>query len=409
MNHPKISIIVPVYNTEKYIERCIKSIISQSFTDFEIICVDDASSDSSYKILQEIAAKDTRIKLWRNSQNEGAGYTKNVALHKAVGEYLCFVDSDDWLVENALKTLYENAKKYNVDDVFYLSYNMNEGDTEFLKAMNPFPCFEDLHVYNGIDFLDSMLENKCLTIGAVHHFCKKNLVLKHTAFSEKIINDDMMFTCKLLSNLQSVLFFKQEFYVYFHRKSGSISNIKKDISFYKECILNGLALYKAMVKSAAMSKLAEKILIYSIALADNISLKFSETDRLSCKSFLDKAFDLDNKNEIIAKADNYGIYVNLRKESLNKFHSKNLYIYGTGLYACDIYRLLCANDIDVKAFIVSNKTSESVFGKTVYSIADFIVPENSILIIGTSEKFYTEILANAKIKQFSEVILSKDL
>ena len=164
-----------------------------------------------------------------------------------------------------------------------------------------------------------------------------------------------------------------------------------------------------MIKSAVMSKVAEKILIYSIALADNISLKFSETDRLSCKSFLDKALDLDNKNEIIAKADNYGIYVNLRKESLNKFHSKNLYIYGTGLYACDIYRLLCANDIDVKAFIVSNKTSETVFGKNVYTVSDFVVPENSILIIGTSEKFYTEILANAKIKQFSDVILSKDL
>ncbi len=63
---------------------------------------------------------------------------------------------------------------------------MNENDCEVLKAMNPFPCFEGLHIYNGSVFLDSMLENKCLTNGAVHHFCKKNLVLKHTAFSEKL-------------------------------------------------------------------------------------------------------------------------------------------------------------------------------------------------------------------------------
>ena len=319
------------------------------------------------------------------------------------------MDSDDWIVEDTLKTLYENAEKYDVDDVFYLSYGMKEGSQKLTSGTNSFSCFEHLRIYNGLQFLDFMLENKCLTVGAVHHFCKRELVLKYTSFSEKSINDDMEFTCNLLCNLNSVLFFKQEFYVYFHRKSGSISNTKRDILFYKDSIYHGLALYKSLGVSKEKRAVAEKILIFSIALAETMALNFSDKEKDLCHTFLNDSLHMDNKIDLLNKANYYGLHINISKETFCKLCSKDVFIYGTGVYASDIYRLLNANNVTVKAFVVSNKTCETIFFTPVFGINDFIVPENSILIIGTSEKFYDEILKNEKVQLFSEVILSRDL
>lgn len=106
-----ISVIVPIYNAEKFLHYCIDSILNQSFVDFEILLVNDGSTDNSGKICDKYAEKDTRVKVI-HKQNGGVSSARNAGIEAAKGEYICFVDSDDYLESNYLKELVETKRKY---------------------------------------------------------------------------------------------------------------------------------------------------------------------------------------------------------------------------------------------------------------------------------------------------------
>lgn len=93
----KVSVVVPVYNAEETLERCLDSLISQSYKNIEIVCVNDGSSDSSLKILNKYRKKDERIVVIDNDKNRGCSYTKNKGIDNATGDFICFVDSDDYI------------------------------------------------------------------------------------------------------------------------------------------------------------------------------------------------------------------------------------------------------------------------------------------------------------------------
>lgn len=110
----KISVIVPVYNSEKFLEKCLNSLINQEFQDIEFICVNDGSKDRSLEILNTYAKKDKRLKII-DLANSGPSIARNKGLEIAQGEYIGFVDSDDWLDFDFFKKLYTSAKKYDAD------------------------------------------------------------------------------------------------------------------------------------------------------------------------------------------------------------------------------------------------------------------------------------------------------
>lgn len=114
MSDIKVSVIVPVYNVEKYLGQCLNSIINQTFEDIEIICINDGSKDNSLQIIYEFAAKDKRIRVI-NKQNEGISAARNQGMELAKGEYISFIDSDDWIDKNYLEALYTAAKRYDSD------------------------------------------------------------------------------------------------------------------------------------------------------------------------------------------------------------------------------------------------------------------------------------------------------
>ena len=112
----KISVIIPVYNIEKYLVKCLDSVINQTFTDIEIICINDGSTDNSLSILEEYAQKDKRIKII-NKENGGLSSAWNAGLNEVSAEYLTFVDGDDWIDTNTFKLAYEAMLNNNVDYV----------------------------------------------------------------------------------------------------------------------------------------------------------------------------------------------------------------------------------------------------------------------------------------------------
>lgn len=110
----KVSVIVPVYNVEKYLKRCLDSLINQTLSDIDIICINDGSKDSSLQILEQYAQKDSRIVIY-NQENSGPSVARNTGLEHASGEYIGFVDSDDWVDLDFYEKLYKSAKNNNAD------------------------------------------------------------------------------------------------------------------------------------------------------------------------------------------------------------------------------------------------------------------------------------------------------
>lgn len=109
MNNPAVSIIIPVYNAENYLRRCIESVLSQSFTSFELILVDDGSKDRSPQICDEFACKDSRVRVM-HKPNGGVSAARNDGLDIATGDYITFIDADDWVEKGYIKCLYDNRK-----------------------------------------------------------------------------------------------------------------------------------------------------------------------------------------------------------------------------------------------------------------------------------------------------------
>ena len=113
--NPKVSVIIPVHNTEKYIEECLNSVINQTLTDIEIICVDDASTDSSFNILDTYSKKDSRVKIYHHDVSKSALGARKTGVENAKGDYIMFLDSDDYYSLDACETAYNKIKEENVE------------------------------------------------------------------------------------------------------------------------------------------------------------------------------------------------------------------------------------------------------------------------------------------------------
>ena len=138
----KVSVVVPVYNTERYLQRCLDSILSQTFKDFEVLCIDDGSSDKSWEIIDSYAVKDERFRPVQLKENHGVPYARNLALDIAKGEFVYFMDSDDWIDPDFIEEMYKAAIRTGNDVVinrnWYKEYdNPSErkpsGDFGFIK------------------------------------------------------------------------------------------------------------------------------------------------------------------------------------------------------------------------------------------------------------------------------------
>lgn len=199
MSTPLITIIVPVYNTDKYLRKCIESILSQSFTDWECILVDDGSTDGSPQICDDYAKRDNRIKVF-HKENGGVSSARNVGLRNAMGDYICFVDSDDYITPNHLFDFAHNASN---SDIVFQGYTLVEGEVERSNSFT-----ENVQIAKtGIE-IDNLLMTITELIGFIATICIKTDVIKNNniTFNESIhFREDELFTFNILAKVSSVV------------------------------------------------------------------------------------------------------------------------------------------------------------------------------------------------------------
>ena len=202
-----ISVIIPVYNVENYLHVCINSVLKQNYRDFEIICIDDASTDSSLEILEYFAEKDSRVKILKNNSNNGPGYSRNRGLDVAQGKYVSFLDGDDWFSPNTFEILLKKAEKDNLDvlmfkNIVYYEDNHNFGFEEYydMEFMNKY----ENKVFNHFDLEKTKL---CIMSNAPwNKFYLKSFLNKNNIRfpNENLIHEDNPFFYKVITSAQRI-------------------------------------------------------------------------------------------------------------------------------------------------------------------------------------------------------------
>jgi len=219
---PLISVIIPVYNVEKYLRECLDSVINQTYGNLEIICIDDCSTDFSLEILKEFAKKDRRIEILTSQKNSGAGLTRNRGIEAASGDYIHFLDPDDRLDLETYTTLINRAaiageiEIINFDNIYCNEKNGKiEMDNHYKNAPNYVT-----NIYKNPDILDFWSSGSCNKLINAK-FLKSNNIF----FNSHRTHEDVEFTFKLILSADKILFIQDKLYYYrMHRKNSITEN-----------------------------------------------------------------------------------------------------------------------------------------------------------------------------------------
>ena len=224
----KVSVVIPIYNVEQYLTKCLDSVINQTHKNLEIICVNDCSTDSSVKILEDYAKKDERIKIVNRENNGGLSTARNSGLNKATGEYVYFIDSDDWIDLDYIEKMVQKIEEYNLDMVANTNIT-KESET------NSEPFFWQRYTKkdkNG-EFLDkiSAINNSQCMIWC-HLYRREFLTKNNLSFPEGYIHEDEYFQHISKNLIENLYIFYGPSYHYWQRQNSIMMSRKSKIEPY---------------------------------------------------------------------------------------------------------------------------------------------------------------------------------
>lgn len=227
MSSNLVSIIVPVYKVERYLNRCVSTIINQSYANLEVILVDDGSPDKCPQLCDEWALQDSRIKVV-HKKNGGLSDARNEGLRKSSGKYICFVDSDDYISTKFVETLYELIHEYNTDMSAVSHKNVFSEELESCENTNH---KEITTVFEGEEAIRQLFFNDTFANYAWNKMYKREL-FENISFPVGRKMEDLGTTYKLLLNANKIAYSTKVLYYYFQREDSILHKVNLD--FYRD-------------------------------------------------------------------------------------------------------------------------------------------------------------------------------
>ncbi|EHN13938.1 glycosyltransferase family 2 protein [Clostridium sporogenes] len=232
----KISVIMVTYNRKKYLVKSLESILSQSFSNFELILINNGSSDGTGKLCREYAKKDSRIKIINIKENKGASRGRNIGIDSAVSEYITIVDDDDYCEKGMLEHLVNLANEYNADISMCGSYN-NFGD-----RLEPYFIFDNLLVLDKVQALDELLRREKYNVAPPTKLFRKNL-FEGFRFPEGVLVDDIHVIYKVFAKANMVVAKGKPLY-HFRKHKSNMTRFIQSNSLTPELLNEYLSMYK---------------------------------------------------------------------------------------------------------------------------------------------------------------------
>lgn len=307
-----ISVIIPIYNVEKYLEKCLMSVINQTYKNLEIICVYDISQDKSLAITENFAQKDSRIKIIKNEEL-GLGGARNTGTKHATGEYILFVDSDDFLEKDLCERAICAFEKN--DDIDYVVYQADEVDIDNNKIDN------NLYEF-GFDGMLEMNENQKLSVSNVswNKIYKKSLIDRYNIlFPEKTIMEDVCFWWKYSTIAKRAFFIKDVLYHKIYRLDN-ITNSSADKAAKQKAVFVIIDdLYSFFEKNNLFDKHYLSFLVFICSQAE-MNLNFEGNER---NVYLDKFSEFIKSKKTLSEMKN-NFVKNMIEEKYSKIPELNI-------------------------------------------------------------------------------------
>lgn len=426
IDNPKISIVIPVYNTEQYLEECLRSVINQTLKEIEIICIDDGSTDRSPRILDDYARVDSRICVLHKN-NTGYGHSVNIGIEKSRGAFIGIVEPDDYIKPGMYKTLYENAIKNNVDIItsnYQCFYDANEQ-----RIFKHCSVFSNPSLYNVVGKPRHELRMfKGDFINPAGLFRKKFLEVNHIRHNQTpgASFQDRGFCFQTLAYAERILVLQDSFYYYRHdNPNSSISN-----KMNMDCIIEEYRLLYKLIK-ANEKKMGvlwpefyrRKYASYRFAFTRcdsrgqldflyKISKEFNDSQLAGDLDISD--FPNDWKEEIMLIMDEPQAFLNKFLKLKDEIHEcvqsyDTVVIYGAGVIGRRIYDEMYENDkAKVKGFAVTN-CAENMNNYREIPIIEIDayneIKEEIAVIVGVTARYRQEIVQVLQEKKFPHIIL----
>lgn len=250
---PAISVIVPIYNGEQFIHKCIDSVLSQTFSDLELIIVDDGSTDNCPQICDEYAKKDSRV-IVIHGTNKGVSIARNIGLAAASGEYVAFCDGDDYFKENLLERTYKTAVEQHADVVSFNLQRMSD-ETALMNENPSDPEINDLDKETRFDMLYKVVTWQTKGWQACRSIFRRQIIEDHhIQFCDTCGNfaEDLGFTLEYLLYASRIIFIDEYLYYYYDVRQNSMMNKSKHM--YKINEVNELSYYLKPIMTKVLSE-----------------------------------------------------------------------------------------------------------------------------------------------------------
>lgn len=399
----KVSVIIPVYNVEQYLRKCLDSVLNQSLKDIEIICIDDCSTDSSREILQEYASKDNRISLSYNEKNMGQAYARNIGINVACGKYIRFVDADDFICADSLEYTYNITEKYNLD---FLKFRFERETNGVRKVFNEYDNTVNAMVINGVKLLDYFMEQKDYSFDISVCTCmmkREYLKANNITFYNGIYFEDFLFTYKVFIYAQKGMCINKVGYTYVAHVGSTTTKQKSDKHIYGLLVnINEIIKVMSCVKESRNASLAfifyihEKMMNYVKQLEGNVNQQYWEDD-------IKQLY-----NSIVFHHLSYQLDDNRINEGCNRIENESLvYIFGAGTLARQLLETFNERQVIVSGVLVSDaaKNVKALMGHRVSSIDSLQEDKDRVIIfVAVLDIYRQEVMTLLNEKGFKNIV-----
>lgn len=410
-----VSVIVPVYNTEKYLAECLDSILEQSYVNYEIICVNDCSTDRSLDILQEYSLRTNAIKIISNYQNSGPSLSRNVGLQYATGKYVYFVDSDDKINENTLRELTEMSERDDVDGILFDAETIFEAEN-LINNMHQTKRKKDYPgVYTGENLFNKLVEYGEYDVVVWRQFWKKEFLKnKMLNFKNDIILEDHLFTFQAILQANRVSCISSCYY-YYRKREGSITTKRNSLLKAKSLFVSlceMLKFWNIHNFSLETNKAITEYMLYfyklmlkqfdALLLLDIMELSFDDPLMGYFYKLITSSYDFERQRRAEAIA----------RSTMQLRGFRWIILYGAGNVAKETLVHLEDNGISISGVAVTNAQGNPsyLYGYPVREITDykFSAKEEVIVIVAVIEQYNSEIVESLEMQGYkNRFIVSK--
>lgn len=396
MSEILVSVIIPVYNSAKYLEQCIDSVLRQTVKSIEVICIDDASEDESWDILFKYQQEDSRVQIFKNEENKGAGFCRNKGFVLAKGNYICFVDSDDYFsIDTSLEIAYEYAENNVLDILIYnLNYIYEDVELERFRHYEYKISEKAMAVHSGAEAFDilssrgEMTSDPCAKIWRTQYLRENNVM-----FREGVILEDIAYNIEAIILANRVFWIEEALFTCRRRhESVTTSTVDHDLKAFKGrfiCFSELLAFRQRILEDNNKTIVLDRQILTQ--------------SRLLNASKQKAILNIDYNDCSWMKPDEqlvFGIimgeetkYIKAIKESVDQLAgTENLIIYGAGKVAEELVLLLNGMGINRFRIAVTNPNpGQYLFGNKVLAIDDIVTEnKNALIVVAVSNQYKKE-------------------